>query len=388
MLPSFWSSTRTFQGKPAAEVMAAELERFNAKRVLFITDRGVHSAGLTKPLEAAVPKGCELAGVYSEVMQDPTVHLMDELGNRCRKEGIDALVAVGGGAALDAAKGAGLVARHGGSILDLVGEDKVKHSPIPLICIPTTAGTGSEVSWHISVNDTDRHLKVTVRSPLAVATSAVLDPKMVSSVPQPVAAAAGIDALTHLLESYVGNVGRWEITDALNLYAIEMVGHSILPYWKNRADEKHARNMQIASCIGGLALSHSRTGIVHQMARPLGAKFHVPHGMANAVLLPWCLAFTASREPERFARVARALDPNASSDDQTAAAGLAGIVHCLNKTMQVPSSLVSFGVAEADLEDLAQDALQGKATVTNPCVVTLQEVVDIYRNAYIGDTNG
>jgi lactaldehyde reductase len=227
-----------------------------------------------------------------------------------------------------------------------------------------------------------------VRSPLAVATSAVLDPKMVSSVPQPVAAAAGIDALTHLLESYVGNVGRWEITDALNLYAIEMVGHSILPYWKNRADEKHARNMQIASCIGGLALSHSRTGIVHQMARPLGAKFHVPHGMANAVLLPWCLAFTASREPERFARVARALDPNASSDDQTAAAGLAGIVHCLNKTMQVPSSLVSFGVAEADLEDLAQDALQGKATVTNPCVVTLQEVVDIYRNAYIGDTNG
>ncbi len=388
MLPSFCSSTRTFQGPPAQEVMASELERFNAKRVLFVTDRGVYAAGLTKPLEAALPAGCELVGVYSEVMQDPTAHLMDELGIRCRKEEVDAIVAIGGGAALDAAKGAGLVASHGGSILDLVGEDKVKRAPIPLICIPTTAGTGSEVSWHISVNDTDRHLKVTVRSPLAVATTAILDPVMVSSVPSLVAAAAGIDALTHVLESYVGNVGRWEITDALNLYAIGMVGRSMLPYWENRADEHHARNMQIASCIGGLALSHSRTGIVHQMARPLGAKFHVPHGMANAVLLPWCLAFTAGREPERYARVARALDTQVSSDDATAAAGLADIVHRLNKAMQVPSSLASFGVTEADLEDLARDALQGKPTVTNPCVVTLEEVVNIYRNALKGEAHG
>lgn len=388
MLPSFCSSTRTFQGRPAQEVMASELERFNAKRILFVTDRGVHAAGLTKVLEAAVPQGCELVGVYSEVMQDPTVHLMDELGSRCQKEGIDAIVAIGGGAALDAAKGAGLVASHGGSILDLVGEDKVKRAPLPLICVPTTAGTGSEVSWHISVNDTDRQLKVTVRSPLAVATTAILDPKMVSSVPQTVAAAAGVDALTHLLESYVGNVGRWEITDALNLYAIEMLGRSILPYWENRADEGHARNMQIASCIGGLALSHSRTGIVHQMARPLGAKFHVPHGMANAVLLPWCLAFTALREPERFARVARALDPKSSTNDATAAAGLADIVHRINKAMNVPSSLASFGVTEADLKDLAQDALQGKQTVTNPCVVTFDEVVEIYRNAFKGEVHG
>ncbi len=388
MLPSFCSSTRTFQGQSATEVMASELQRFNSKRVLFVTDVGVYAAGLTKALEASVPRGCDLVGVYSEVMQDPTANLMDELGARCQKDGIDALVAIGGGAALDAAKGAGLVASHGGSILDLVGEDKVKRSPIPLICIPTTAGTGSEVSWHISVSDTDRHLKVTVRSPLAVATTAILDPKMVSSVPQSVAAAAGIDALTHLLESYVGNVGRWEITDALNLHAIRMVGRSMLPYWQNRADEKHAANMQIASCIGGLALSHSRTGIVHQMARPLGAKFHVPHGMANAVLLPWCLAFTASRDPERYARVSRSLDPTASDDDVVAAAGLASAVHHLNKTMQVPSSLANFGVKEVDLEDLARDALQGKATVTNPCVVTREELVSIYRNALKGDLNG
>ena len=388
MLPSFSSSTRTFQGRPAIEVMVAELKRLNAKRILFITDRGVLAAGLTRALEAAVPSDLALVGVFSEVMQDPTAHLMDALGNRCVDEKIDALVAIGGGAAMDAAKGAALVASQGGSILDLIGENKVERAPIPLICIPTTAGTGSEVSWHISVNDTDRQLKVTVRSPLAVATTAILDPSMVSSVPQPVAAAAGMDALTHLAESYVSNVGRWDLTDALNLHAIEMVGRSILPYWKDRSDAHHALQMQIASCIGGLGLSHSRTGMVHQMARPLGAKFHVPHGMANAVLLPWCFAFAAPRNPERFARVSRALGQSSSSDDNVAAARLAPFLHELNQTLEVPRSLKEFGVKENDLASLAQDALQGKSTVTNPCEATKDEVMDIFSKALKGDVNG
>jgi alcohol dehydrogenase class IV len=388
MLPSFSSSTRTFQGRPATEVMVAELKRLNAKRVMFITDRGVHAAGLTRALETAVPADLELVGVFSEVMQDPTAYLMDELGNRCIKENIDVLVAIGGGAALDAAKGAALVASHGGSILDLIGENKVQRAPIPLICIPTTAGTGSEVSWHISVNDIERQLKVTVRSPLAVAATAILDPSMVSSVPKVVAAAAGMDALTHLAESYVSNVGRWDLTDALNLHAIEMVGRSLLPYWNDRSNAHHAQQMQIASCIGGLGLSHSRTGIVHQMARPLGAKFHVPHGMANAVLLPWCFAFAASRDPERFARVARALDPGASSDDIVAAARLAPFLHELNKTLEVPNSLTEFGVKENDLVSLARDALQGKSTVTNPCEATVDEVVEIYSKALKGEIHG
>ncbi len=388
MLPSFTSSTRTFQGRPAKEVMVAELKRLAAKRILFVTDRGVLASGLTRTLEAAVPSAMDVVDVFSEVMQDPTAHLMDALGNRCIKENIDVLVAIGGGAALDAAKGAALVASHGGSLLDLVGEDKVQRAPIPLICIPTTAGTGSEVSWHISVNDTDRQLKVTVRSPLAVATTAILDPSMVASVPQPVAAAAGMDALTHLAESFVSNVGRWDLTDALNLHAIEMVGRSMLPYWQDRSDAHHAQQMQIASCIGGLGLSHSRTGIVHQMARPLGAKFHVPHGMANAVLLPWCFAFSASRGPSRFARVARALDPSASSDDTVAAAGLAPFLHELNKALNVPNSLKEFGVKESDLVSLAQDALQGKPTVTNPCEATIDEVMDIYSKALRGEVNG
>lgn len=390
MLPSFTSSTRTFQGRSCEAILPAELVLYKARHVLFVTDRGVQSAGLIDRLKSIAEESCEQVETFADVMQDPTSRLMDDLGHRCRDSGIDVLIAVGGGACLDAAKGAALVASHGGSILELIGEDKVKRSPIPVIGIPTTAGTGSEISWHISVNDAERHLKVTVRSPLAVAATAILDPAMVASAPKSVVASAGMDALTHLLESYVGNVGRWDLTDALCLHAIGMVGRSLVPYWTDRANTSHALQMQIASCIGGLALSHSRTGIVHQMARPLGARFHAPHGLANAVLLPWCLEFTAKQEPARYALVARALSKEPlSNDDVTAANRLAQIVHGLNKAIEVPKSLSVFGVHEDALEELAQDALQGKQTVTNPCLATKADVVDIYRKALLdGARNG
>lgn len=384
MLPSFNSSTRTFQGVPAAVVLRSELERLQAKRILFVTDPGVHGAGLIGSLEAATAEICESSETFGEVVQDPTVRLMDRLGRRATDGCIDALVAVGGGACMDAAKAAALVASHGGSVLDLVGEDKVTRSPLPVICVPTTAGTGSEVSWHISVNDTDRNLKVTIRSPLAVPAVAILDPAMVSTVPRTVAASAGMDTLTHLVESFVGNVGRWDLTDALCLHAIGIVGRSLRPYWDDRSIAEHAMQMQVAACIGGLALSHSRTGIVHQMARPLGARFHVPHGLANAVLLPYCLAFTSSSVPARYAKVARALGVDASLSDESAAARLSSGVHELNAAIEIPRSLRDFGVTEEARDDLAQDALQGKPRVTNPCDASHTDVVKIYRAALRG----
>lgn len=290
---------------------------------------------------------------------------------------------------MDAAKAAALVASHGGSVLDLVGEDKVTRSPLPVICVPTTAGTGSEVSWHISVNDTDRNLKVTIRSPLAVPAVAILDPAMVSTVPRTVAASAGMDTLTHLVESFVGNVGRWDLTDALCLHAIGIVGRSLRPYWDDRSIAEHAMQMQVAACIGGLALSHSRTGIVHQMARPLGARFHVPHGLANAVLLPWCIAFTQKSDAKRFAQLAHALGVTRPGDDEAhAAARVADAIHDLNVRLDVPRSLVTFGVRSDALEALAVDALQGKPAVSNPCHASKADVVDIYRHALAGEAHG
>ena len=388
MLPSFVCSTRIFQGRPAPDVLGNELERAGLRRALFVTDSGVLKANLLGAVENALPDGCDRVETFSEVMQDPTAALMNELGRRCVEKKVDVLVAVGGGACLDAAKGAALVATMGGSVLDIVGEDKVRVPPLPVICIPTTAGTGSEVSWHISVHDDERQLKVTVRSPLAVAMSAILDPAMVATAPRPVIASSGMDALTHLLEAYVGNVGNWDLTEALCLHAIGMIGRSLVPYFNNPADRHHALRMQIAACIGGLALSHSRTGIVHQMARPLGARFHVPHGLANAVLLPWCIAFTHKSNATRFARLARALNAGQDGDDeQRAASRVAAAIHELNAQLDVPRSLATFGVRADALEDMAQDALQGKPAVSNPCHADKSEVVGIYRRALSGEAH-
>lgn len=386
MLPSFVCSTRVFQGRPAPEVLRSELERAGVRRALFVTDAGVMKANLLAPLEESLPRGCDRVETFSAVMQDPTVALMNELGRRCVDDKVDVLVAVGGGACLDAAKGAALVATHGGNVLEVVGEDKVRVQPLPVICIPTTAGTGSEVSWHISVNDPERQLKVTVRSPLAVALVAILDPAMVSTVPRPVIASSGMDALTHLLEAYVGNVGNWDVTDALCLHAIGMIGRSLVPYFNEPADRHHALQMQMAACMGGLALSHSRTGIVHQMARPLGARFHVPHGLANAVLLPWCIAFTHRSNASRFARLAKALNAGQEGDDeQRAASRVAEAIHRLNAQLDVPRSLATFGVRADALDDMAEDALQGKPAVSNPCHANKSDVVDIYRRALEGE---
>ena len=385
MLPSFVCSTRIFQGRPAADVLSSEIQRAGLRRAVFVTDPGVLKANLLGGLEKALPAGCVSVGTFSDVMQDPTAALMNTLGRRCIEEKVDVLVAVGGGACLDAAKAAALVATHGGSALDIVGEDKVRVAPLPVVCIPTTAGTGSEVSWHISVNDPERQLKVTVRSPLAVAMTAILDPAMVATVPRPVIASSGMDAFTHLLEAYVGNVGNWDLTEALCLHAIGMIGRSLVPYSNAPADRHHALQMQIAACIGGLALSHSRTGIVHQMARPLGARFHVPHGLANAVLLPWCVAFTHTSNAKRFARLASALGAwQAGDDEQRAAARVAEVIHRLNADLDVPRSLAPFGVRADALDDMAQDALQGKPAVTNPCHADKSDVVAIYRRALEG----
>lgn len=385
MFPSFSTGTRIFADVSASKVLFNELTRLQSRRVLVVTDRGVQKANLLPALERSFPDSCVHVGTFVDVMQDPTAAVMDSIGTRCRDESIDAIVAVGGGACLDAAKGAALVATSGRSITEVVGEDKVSIAPLPVIAIPTTAGTGSEVSWHISVNDTNRQLKVTVRSPMAVAASAILDPTMIMTVPPMVAAAAGMDALTHSLEAYVGNVGQWDMTDAIALHACRMIGTSMVPHWNNPNDRHHASQMQIASCMGGLALSHSRTGIVHQMARPLGALFHVPHGLANAVLLPWCLEFTSGSMPGKFAKVAAALGENIDGlQEIEAATRVVHAVRRMNAALKVPASLKEFGVTSDAIEGMVNDALQGRPSVTNPCAASKEDLMHIYEKALRG----
>lgn len=384
MFPSFFAGTRVFANVSGAQTLAQEIARLGSKRALVVTDAGVLRAGALDLLKPGFPETCSVR-VFPEVMQDPTVDVMDAIGRICIGEGIDLLVGIGGGACLDAAKGAAIVAMTGASVREAVGEDKVTVQGLPVIAIPTTAGTGSEVSWHISVNDTERHLKVTVRSPRVVPTSAILDAALISTVPRPVIAAAGLDALTHSLESYVSNVGNWDLTDAIALHACEMIGRSLVPYWNSPDDREHASQMLLASCFGGLVLSHSRTGIVHQMARPLGAQFHVPHGLANAVLLPWCLEFSCASKPERFTRVASALGEDVNGvEPMHASKRVVNAVRKLNSAVQIPSSLTAFGVTEDALERLAVDALQGKPSVTNPCRASKEEVTQIYRRALRG----
>lgn len=386
--PSFSLQTQIRADMAAEVAVEIDLLKLSAKRILLVSDPGVMASGLVDPIKAVISDKAEFMLVFTEVMQDPTLDLMDQLGTLCRENRIDAIVAVGGGACMDAAKGAAIVACSGLSIRDAIGEDRVTVTPLPVLAVPTTAGTGSEVSWHISVNDVANELKVTVRSPKAVCHTAILDPRMISTVPPMVAAAAGMDALTHNLEAYVGNVGRWELTDALTLHACRMIGDSMLAYWTKPTDPELARQMLIASSLGGIALSHSRTGIVHQMARPLGAIFHVPHGLANAVLLPWCLEFTWRHDITRYAAIARAIGADVDGMSKEAAAyACVSKVHQMNRAMGIPESLAHFGVTDSEVARMASNALQGKDTISNPCKASLEDVMGIYFKAIRGSND-
>lgn len=383
--PSFSLQTQVRVDMAAEVAVGVDLLRLGAQRILLVSDPGVMASGVVDPIKAVIADNTEFMQVFTDVMQDPTLDLMDQLGALCRENRIDAIVAVGGGACIDAAKGAAIVACSGSSIRGAIGEDCVVVTPLPVLAVPTTAGTGAEVSWHISVNDVANELKVTVRSPKAVCHTAILDPRMISTVPPMVAAAAGMDALTHNLEAYVGNVGRWELTDALALDACRMIGDSMLAYWAKPSDAEPARQMLIASCLGGIALSHSRTGIVHQMARPLGAIFHVPHGLANAVLLPWCLEFTWRHDIPRFAAVSRAIGGHVGANsDEAAAHACVARVRQMNRAMGIPESLSHFGVTKNEVERMARNALQGKDTISNPCKASIEDVMEIYLKAIRG----
>lgn len=374
---------RIVSGNGQASRVGQEARNLNARKAVVVTEKAILDAGIAKGIiDSLAGNGVEVA-VFDRVHADPSVILMDEIGQLIKDQAADLVVGVGGGSSLDAAKGAAIVATCGGSIRDYVGENKVPKASMPVIAIPTTAGTGSEVTWHISVNDTERQLKVTVRSPLCVPDVAILDATLMASLPAHVAAFTGMDAFTHAFESYISTKGSWQFTDMLALKAIELIGAYLRPFVANRQNAHAGENMLIASMLGGMVLSHARTGIVHQMARPLGAHFHIPHGLANSMLLPYAMEYTVLANPPKFAAVARALGVTTGTmSEMEAARAAVGAVKTLCADVGLPGRLRDVGVTEDKLPKLAEDAMQGKTSFENPRQGRVEDLVAIYQKAY------
>jgi len=385
--------TQTYQFKtpslivngPGAAKEVGSLAKGLGKRALLVTDAALEKMGLLD----GVKNSLEVAGisfaVYDKVVAEPTMEYTEEGLKAYREAQADFLIAVGGGSPIDAAKAIGALAANPGKISDFMGPNKIPKPGAPLIAIPTTAGTGSEVTQFTIITDPSREVKMLIASPHIMPRVALVDPLMTLQMPQRITAATGLDALTHAIEAYV-SVKAQPITDTLALQAIRVIAGNLRQAWSNGDNIEARTNMMIGALQAGMAFSNSSVALVHGMARPIGAYFHVPHGISNAALLPTVIEFSIPGNPQRYAEIAEAMGEITEGLSVLDTAYLAAeAVERLNADLKVPT-LKELGVEEKKfnsvVEQMAADALASGSPGNNPRKATKGEIVALYRKAF------
>src|SRR5579859_2857657 len=298
--------TRIMFGRGVSERVAEPLGQVGAKRVLIVTDPGVIKAGLVAPIEQRIREAAVAYEIYDGVVPDPTVGDVQRCFERARAMGADSLVAIGGGSSIDTAKMAAVLMANGGTVLDYIGIDKVPKPAAPVVAIPTTAGTGAEITINSVIADPEQHKKLVIISPNATALFALEDPEMTTGLPAFLTAITGMDTLVHAIESFTSK-NAYRMTEVLALEAIRDAAWALPRAVKDGKDIDAREAMMRAVITASLAFSNTRLGNVHAMALPLGGWCHVAHGTAVAVLLPHVMDFNRTAAPERFEAVGEAM---------------------------------------------------------------------------------
>ncbi|HEY0836841.1 MAG TPA: iron-containing alcohol dehydrogenase [Azospirillum sp.] len=348
-------------------------------RALVVGDPGVARAGLVERVAATLSKGGIPAATFTDVESDPAVQSVEAGSRLAKSEGCDVVVGVGGGSALDTAKAIGLMLTNGGTIRDYVGINRVPQPGAPVVAIPTTAGTGSELTIWSVLSDKERKVKISVGSTFNCPRVALLDPELTLSLPPAITAATGMDALTHALESYV-NKATQPISEAMSEQAMRLIAKS-LRVAVAQGDNASARSdMLLASSIAALAFNSTRLGLVHAFAMPLGARFHIPHGLVNAILLPAVMRFNLPGNFAKYARIAEIFgEPVAGLSLRDAAARSVDAIETLKADIGITARLGEFGLAQADFDGVVDEAMQSGNVPVNPRQPTRDDLKAILR---------
>ena len=326
------------------------------------------------------------ASVFAEVQPDPTdVNVQAGLQALCAA-GADGVVAVGGGSAIDAAKAIAMLATNPQPLRQYMGYHKVPSAGVPLIAIPTTAGTGSEATRVAVITDTAHQEKMMMLSVHLMASVALVDYELSLSMPKTLTAHVGVDTLTHGIEAYVSRKANG-MTDPIALSCILLTARSLLTAWREPDNRQAREAMALAACQGGMAFSNSSVCLVHGMSRPLGALYHTPHGLSNAVLLPTVTKFSIAGAPQRYAAITRSMGLALDQDDDEAAGHkLVDGLEALNAALQIPTLRdcvkVSHAKFEQSLEKMATDALASGSPQNNPVLPTVAQMVGLYQQAW------
>ena len=368
-------------GKGSLAKLPEVAEKLGGKKAFIISGPHLNKMGIVQSCaDAMKAKGIE-SSVFTETEGNPSVETVDKASAAYKESGADFIVALGGGSPMDVAKAVGVVARYGGSITEYEGADKVPGDIIPLIAVPTTAGTGSEVTAFSVITDHSRNYKLTVFSYKLIPSYAILDAELLTTAPVSVAAACGIDAMVHALEAYISTAAS-PFSDAMAEKALELIGANIRSYVANRGDIEAAENMLVGSLFAGIAFSWARLGDVHAMSHPVSAYFNVPHGVANAILLPTIVEYNMLADKGKYLNIYNYIAELPASPEEFTANMLVDELLDLNESLGIPAGLEEVGVTKDKFDAMADDAMKSGNIAVNPRSTTKKDVLALYEKAF------
>ena len=330
--------------------------------------------------EALKAAGIE-SDAFTQTEGNPSTDTVAKAANGFKSSKADFIVAFGGGSPLDVAKAVAVIASYGGNITDYEGGGKVLRPVVPMIAIPTTAGTGSEVTAFSVITDHSRNYKLTVFSNYLLPAYAILDPELITTVPKSTAAACGIDAMVHALEAFISKAAS-PFSDLFAKEALRLIGTSIRDYVSDRSNLAACESMLIGSLFAGIAFSHARLGDVHAMSHPVSAYFDVAHGVANAVLLPTVVDYNMTYANEKYKYIYDCICEKPLSDDTFTPEMLAAEIRVLNDELGIPSSLSEVGVDSSLFDKMADDAMKSGNILVNPRPTTKKDILALYAQAF------
>ncbi len=385
MAKRFILNETSYHGHGAVNEIVTEVKSRGFKKALIVTDADLVKFKVVKKVTDILDKNKLPYEVFDKVKANPSVEVVQKGVEAFKKSGADYMIAIGGGSPQDTAKGIGIIINNPefADVVSLEGVAPTKNKSVPVIAVATTAGTAAETTINYVITDEKKRRKFVCVDPHDIPVVAIVDPDMMSSMPKGLTAATGMDALTHAIEGYT-TLGAWELADTLNLKAIELIAKNLRKAVENDPDGREG--MALGQYVTGMAFSNVGLGVVHGMAHPLSAFYDTPHGIANAVLLPYVMEFNAPKTGTKFREIARAMGVKNVDAMKQAEYREAAIkaVKKLSKDVGIPKTLKEIGVKKEDLEALAEAAMADVCTGGNPRPCSKELVLEVYKKAYNG----
>ncbi len=374
----------SYFGPGARKELPGEVRRLGLHKAFVCTDKDLVKFGVAQKVldvleEAGIPYE-----VFCEIKQNPTVTNVKKGLEAYAKSGADFILAIGGGSSIDTAKAVGIITNNPefADVVSLEGVADTKHKSVPIIALPTTAGTAAEVTINYVITDEENEKKMVCVDPNDIPAIAIVDAELMYTLPRSLTAATGLDALTHAIEGLITK-GAWEMSDMFEIKAIEMIARHLETAVNEPTNAEARDGMAVAQYIAGMAFSNVGLGAVHGMAHPLGAIFDIPHGVANALLLPVVMEYNAPAAPDKYVTIAKAMGAYTEGMTREEAANAAvDAVRQLSIRVGIPQHLAELGIKESDLPRLAKSAYADVCTPGNPREVTENDLLQLYKKAF------